>query len=294
MIKRKESLGYRVCIALIYLSLTAILVASAAVFIHIVSVALSSKGPANANQVSIYPVGLTLDAVRQALDDKFLGITLLNSLKRLVIGVSLNMLLIILAAYPLSKSKKDFPAREVFSVFVVFTMLFNGGLVPNYLLVKDLGLMDTVWALVLPTALPVYLCVILMNFFRQLPKEIEEAAFIDGASHFRALMVIYLPLVLPALATVCMFSVINHWNAWFDGLIYTRKAQNYPYTSYLRYMIQRIDKVSSVEEMERMEITGQRPLKMAYVLVSVLPVFVLYPVLQKYVKSGLTVGSVKG
>lgn len=292
--KRKEPLGYRLSLAVIYFCLSIILATTVAVFLHIISIAFSEKGPANANQISIYPIGFTLDAIKQAINDQYLGITLLNSMKRLVLGVGINMVLIILTAYPLSKTSKEFPARNVFSIFVIFTMLFNGGLVPNYLLVKDLGLMDTIWALVLPTALPVYLCVILMNFFRQLPKEIEEAAFIDGASHFRTLVIIYLPLVLPALTTICLFATINHWNAWFDGIIYTRKAQNYPYTSYLRYMIQRIDKVASVEEMERMEITGQRPLKMAYVLVSVIPVFILYPILQKYVKSGLTIGSVKG
>jgi putative aldouronate transport system permease protein len=182
----------------------------------------------------------------------------------------------------------------VYAMLILFTMLFSGGLVPMYLWVKQLNLIDTVWALTLPVAVPVFLCVVLMNFFKQIPEEIEEAAFIDGASYFRTLFHIDIPLAKPALATVTLFATINHWNAWFDGLIYMRTPDNYPYATYLRMLIMRMDNFTSADDIENLLRIGERPQMMAYVIICVIPVAIVYPFLQKYVKSGLMVGSVKG
>lgn len=292
--QNKKTFSYRVATAAIYLFLTILMMSSVLMFAHIIAVAFSSMGPAGANQVSFWPVGFTLTAMKEAFSDNYLLSSLLNSAWRLLLGVSLNTVLIISAAFALSKDSNTFPMRAVYMGLVLFTMMFNAGLVPNYLLIKQLGLFDSIWALVLPTAVPVYLCIILLNFFRQLPKEIEESAFIDGASHFRTLISIYLPLSVPAIATIVLFSTINHWNAWFDGLIYMRRPENYPYITYLRQLINRLNNVQSVEDMERLSRTGQRPMVMSYVLISVLPILCVYPFLQRYVKSGLTLGSVKG
>ncbi len=292
--KHHESISYRIFIVFVYIMLVIILLATLGIFFHILSVAFSNGVIADANKVSVYPKGLTLAAFKHASGDSYIGITLLNSFWRLLIGVGLNLILMVLTAYPLSKSKDQFPLRNVYSMILVFTMMFTGGLVPNYLLIKNLNMMDSIWALVLPMAIPVNLCVILMNFFRGLPKEIDEAAAIDGASYFQRLVRIALPLAMPALATVATFAIINHWNAWFDGSIYMRRAANYPYSTYLRYMVLRLDSIQNPEEVEYLIITGTRPLKMAYVLISIIPVFIVYPFLQRYIKAGLTIGSVKG
>jgi putative aldouronate transport system permease protein len=197
-------------------------------------------------------------------------------------------------AYPLSKTNLRFPGRNVYAMIVLFTMLFSGGLVPLYLWVKQLGLLDSVWALVLPHSVQVFLCIVLMNFFKNIPEEIEDAATIDGASHFRTMMQIAVPLSKPALATVTLFAIINHWNSWFDGLIYMRNPTHYPYATYLRMLILRMDTYTAAEDIDSLMRLGQRPLQMAYVLIGIIPIAMVYPFLQKYVKSGLMVGSVKG
>jgi putative aldouronate transport system permease protein len=198
------------------------------------------------------------------------------------------------AAYPLSKSSVRFPGRNVYAVIILFTMLFSGGLVPLYLWVKQLGLLDSIWALVFPSSVNVFLCIVLMNFFKNIPEEIEDAATIDGASHIRTLFQIAIPLSKPALATVTLFAVIQHWNSWFDGLIYMRKPEHYPYATYLRMLIIRMDQFTSGEDLDNIMRLGQRPLMMAYVIIGIIPIAMVYPFLQKYVKSGLLVGSIKG
>jgi putative aldouronate transport system permease protein len=197
-------------------------------------------------------------------------------------------------AYPLSKSSLRFPGRNVYAVIVLFTMLFSGGLVPLYLWVRQLGLLDSIWALVLPSSVNVFLCIVLMNFFKNIPEEIEDAATIDGASHIRTLFQIAVPLSKPALATVTLFAIIHHWNSWFDGLIYMRTPEHYPYATYLRMLIIRMDQFTSGEDLDNIMRLGQRPLMMAYVIIGIIPIAMVYPFLQKYVKSGLLVGSVKG
>jgi putative aldouronate transport system permease protein len=197
-------------------------------------------------------------------------------------------------AYPLSKSNLRFPGRNIYAIIVLFTMLFSGGLVPLYLWVRQLGLLDSIWALVLPSSVNVFLCIVLTNFFKNIPEEIEDAATIDGASHIRTLFQIAVPLSKPALATVTLFAIIHHWNSWFDGLIYMRKPEHYPYATYLRMLIIRMDQFTSGEDLDNIMRLGQRPLMMAYVIIGMIPIAVVYPFLQKYVKSGLLVGSVKG
>ena len=152
----------------------------------------------------------------------------LISVLRVLTGTSLNIVLIILTAYPLSKSPQVFKGRTILIWFFVFAMLFDGGLIPSFLVVRSLGLLNTLGALILPNAVPIFSVILMMNFFRDVPKELEESAVIDGASHWRVLWHIYIPLSLPAIATLTLFSAVNHWNAWFDGLIYMTDTANYP------------------------------------------------------------------
>lgn len=289
-----KSVSYRVFTVFNYLILGLATLSCILPVVHILAISFSSPGPAGANQVGLIPVGFTLENYKYALSDAGIIRPFLNSVTRTLLGVGINILLVILAAYPLSKDSKSFPGKMVYSWFFIFMMMFNGGIIPNYVLIKSLGLMDTVWALVLPSAVSVYFIIILLNFFRQLPNELEEAAFIDGAGHVKALLSIFLPLSLPSLATLTLFSAIGHWNSWFDGLIYMRSPQNYPLSTYMQALLTQLQRVTSSRDIERLQFTSRRGLMMCYIVITILPIMLVYPRLQKYIKTGLVLGSVKG
>ena len=291
---KHTSFSYRIFTYIAYLFISAVVLVTLMVFVHIIAIAFSAAGPAGANIVGLVPIDFTTESIRQAIGDPMIHKTFFNSVGRLVLGVIINLVMMISVAYPLSNDGGRFPMRNFYATVVLITMLFSGGLVPTYLWVKQLNLLDTVWALVLPGAVPVFLCIVLMNFFKQIPDDIEDAAYIDGASHFVTMLRIDIPLAKPALATVTLFAIINHWNAWFDGLIYMKSPSLYPYATYLRMLIERMDRIQSIEDIENLINIGQRPLMMAYVIIGILPIAVVYPFLQKHVKSGLMLGGVKG
>ncbi|WP_243767607.1 carbohydrate ABC transporter permease [Paenibacillus agricola] len=263
-------------------------------FIHMVAISFSDKGPAGANLVGLWPIGFNLEAYKHALSDDRIIKALGMSFLRVAVGVTINMVLTLITAYPLSKEPNKFPGRTWYVWLCVVTMLFHGGLIPTYILVNDLGLVNSVWALVLPGALPVFNVIILLNFFRQIPKEIEESAFMDGASYFTSLVKIYIPLSVPALATLVLLSSIGHWNAWFDGLIYMTDASLYPIQTYMQVLQTQLQSVESLADAQRMIRVSQKSLMMAYNVITLIPILCLYPFLQKYVKDGLVMGSVKG
>lgn len=263
-------------------------------FIHMVAISFSDKGPAAANIVRLWPIGFNLDAYKEALSDKRILGSLSVSFQRVILGVIVNMVLTIITAYPLSKEPDKFPGRSWYVWLCVITMLFNGGLIPTYILINDLGLVNSVWSLVLPGALPVFNVVILLNFFRQLPKEIEESAFMDGATYFQTLVKIYIPLSVPALATLVLLSAIGHWNSWFDGLIYMTDAVNYPLQTYMQVLETQLQTMTSLTDAQRAMRVSQKSLMMAYNVITLVPILCFYPFLQKYVKDGMVMGSVKG
>ena len=174
-------------------------------------------------------------------------------------------------------------------------MLFNGGLVPNYLLVKELGLLNSIWALVLPGAVPVFSIILMLNFYREIPEEMEDAAFVDGASHWRILFQVYVPLSLPAVATISLFAIVAHWNSWFDGLIYM-KGDRYPLQTYLQTIVAAFQNASILNNTELMRLANlnDRSVKAAQLIIGALPILLVYPYLQKYFVSGIKLGGVKG
>jgi len=196
----------------------------------------------------------------------------------------------------LAKEVRQFRYRTAYAWAFVFSMLFSGGLIPMYMLIRSLGMIDTIWALVLPGAIPVFNVVLLLNFYRSLPKELEEAAFMDGAGHWRTLWTLYVPLSLPALATIGLFATVGHWNSWFDGIIYMNSPDNYPLQSYLRTVVVQRD-LSSMTYTEALQESRQisdRTLKAAQIFLGALPILLLYPFLQRYFMQGIVLGSVKG
>lgn len=291
--KIKVSAGYRVFSIFNILLLAGLAILCIFPFIHVLSVSLSDAGPAAANAVVAWPVGFNLSAYKLiATRDDFL-LSFLVSVRRVLAGVAVNTAVTLLMGYPLSKSEKEFKGRTLYTWLLIFVMIFTGGLVPNFMLVKDLGLMDTVWALVLPGAVPIFNVILVMNFIKQLPKDIEEAAFIDGVSYWGSFWRIVLPVSTPVIATIVLFSFLGHWNAWFDGLIYNNSSKNYPLQTFMYTVISSRD-VVSLDQATAYNDVNSATLKAAQLVVSMLPVLIIYPFLQKYFTKGLTVGAVKG
>ena len=189
-------------------------------FVNVIAIAFSKSSYVSAGQVSFWPKGFTTASFTYLIKRGTFWSSFCNSIVRCILGTSISLFLIVLTAYPLSKDNRALTGRTVYAWYFFFTMLINGGLIPTYIVITQLGLRDTIWALVIPGALPVFYLVLMLNFFRQLPKELEEAALIDGAGHFRTLVQIYLPVSLPSIATIVLFCMVDHWNAWFDGMLY--------------------------------------------------------------------------
>lgn len=249
------------------------------------------------NKVNLVPVEFTTKAYSFVMQNKDFWSAVGVTMKRVLLGVPINMILTILAAYPLSKENSQFRTRKFYSFFFIFLMIFNGGLIPTYVVVNKMGLIDTIWSLVLPSAVPIFNVILMMNFFRGIPASLEESAMLDGASQWTILWKIYLPLAKPSIATVSLFALIGHWNSWFDGLIYSNFTQNYPLQSYLQTLVVDINAViqqGDIQAINDLMGVNETNMKAAQIFISIIPLLLVYPFAQKHFTKGLTVGSVKG
>lgn len=290
----KESIGQRIFNIFNIIFLTSIMLIGILPFIHLLALSLSSNSSAMAGEVFLWPVNFTLTSYEHLAKNVEFFVALWVTIKRVVIGTSLNMLLVILTAYPLSRSNKEFRARTIYVWFFVVTMFLGGGLIPTYMVVNYTGLIDTLWALILPGALNVFFMVMLLNFFRNIPKDLEDAATIDGAGHWTLLVQIYLPISKPALATILLFTMVGHWNEWFTGILYMNSPKNYPLQSYLSTLITSLNvQAISVEDLSKLQEMGSKTLRTAQISMGTLPILVVYPFLQKYFIRGITIGSLK-
>jgi len=266
-------------------------------FVHLLAVSFSSTVAVQTNQVVFWPVDFNLYAYEFAFENGRFLAAFWVSIQRIVLGLTINLLLIVLTAYPLSHNKRKLHGRNIYMTYFVFTMIFNGGMIPTFIVVSRLGLLNSLWALVLPGALPVFSMVILMNFIRGLPEELQESAMLDGAGSIRILYKIMLPLLKPCLATVALFSIVGHWNDWFSGLIYMRNPANFPLQTYLQLLLLRFEQVMMMAGgdvaavLARMNVQTGRA---AQLFLGAIPVLVIYPFLQRYFTTGLVMGSVKG
>lgn len=289
------SIGRRLFLISNYAFLTLLAFLCLFPIIHVLAVSFSSSGAAAAGRVGLWPIEFTTKAYAFVLNKAEFTRSFGVSLQRLLLGTAINMVMCVLIAYPLSKEPREFKYRTVYVWYFFVTILFGGGLIPTYMTVKNTGLMDTIWALVLPGAVPVFNMILLLNFFRGLPKELEEAAFIDGAGHLRTLWSLFIPLSKPVLATVLLFTMVSHWNAWFDGLIYMNDPTHYPLQSYLQTVIIQQDmSAMSDSEVELMKQLSNQTVKSAQIFLGALPIIAVYPFLQKFFVKGIVLGSVKG
>lgn len=263
--------------------------------INVLALSFSGKEAAIAGKVSLWPVDFTLDSYKYLLQENRFFLSFWMSVKRVFLGVIINMVLTVLMAYPLSLEVRQFPSRDRYMWLLIFTMLFNGGVVPWYFVIRSLGMLDSIWALVLPGAVPVFNVILVINFFRNIPKAIKESAQLDGIGPLGMLVQIYIPLAKPAIATVSLFSIVNHWNSFFDGMLLMNTPEKMPLQTYIQSLVIRISDITqsglSAEQLaDRM---SQRTFNASKIVVSTIPILLIYPFLQKYFVTGITLGSVK-
>lgn len=278
----------------IILSFITLLVLYPLFFVLIASI--SAPETVMRGEVWLWPKELSFVGYERLFANSELMRGFLNTLLYTTTGTALNVLMTIAAAYPLSRV--DFKGRHVFTLIIVFTMFFSGGMIPNYLLVKELGMLDTIWAIIIPSAVSVWNIIIMRTFFQSsIPKEMQEAAFIDGASNMRVLLRIVLPLSGPILAVMVLFYAVGHWNSYFSALIYLSDRANYPMQLFLREILvqgQMQEMVDISDDSLARSLMDAEAIKYAAVIVTNLPMLLLYPFLQKYFVKGVMIGAIKG
>lgn len=286
-------------LVLLYLILIIAAIICLLPILNILAISLSDRVATDSGRIGIFPVGFTINAYKLLYTDKQFLRSFGISFLRIGLGIPLNLILCVLMAYPLSISNKKFKARTVYVWFFAFTLFFNGGLIPTYMLISELNLLNKIWALVLPSAVQTFYAILLLNFFRNLPNEMSESAFIDGANHFQVLFRIYLPVSKPALSTVLLFALVFHWNSWFDGIIYMNNTDMYPLQSYLQVLLTGVSVLLnsttiSLKDADIIKTISDRTVSSAEVFVGMIPIMIIYPFLQRFFIKGLVIGSVKG
>ncbi len=261
--------------------------------LNMVAISLSGSEAVAANEVGFLPKDLNVSAYKKLLGDAQFWKSTWISVERVVLGTLINMFFTVTMAYPLSKSRKRFRAREVYMKLVIFAMLFTSGIIPLFMVVSHLHLTNTIWALVLPGAVPVFNVILLINFFKGVPEALDEAARIDGAGPITILLRVYLPVSLPALATVALFAIVGHWNDYFSGLIYMTKASRYPLQTYIQQLTVDLTQVTDANQLKQLAAMNTRTFNAAKIVVSTIPLLLIYPFLQKYFVSGIVIGAVK-
>ncbi len=262
--------------------------------LHVVALSLSNNDAIVSNEVTLFPVGFTLTAYKKLLENTRFWMAFGRSIQRVLLGLAVNMTLVVSCAYPLSKYPQEFRSRNIYFWFFYITALFSGGMIPLYVVINELGMMDSLWALVLPTGVSMGNIVLLLNFIRQLPKGMMEAAEIDGAGELAKLIKIVIPCSKPCLASIMLFTIVGHWNSWFDGMLYSTTTQSYPLQSYLQLIVvQQNFSAAGITDPEALEELSSTTMQTAQIVVAMLPVLLIYPFFQKYFMSGIVLGSVK-
>lgn len=238
----------------------------------------------------IYPVEIDLSSYRFVFASKAISSGFKNTSIILVLGVIYNMLLTVCTAYALTKA---IPGRKFFNLMIIFTLYFSGGLIPFYLLIKNIGLMNNIFAMILPTGINISSMLVTMRFFNEIPKELEESARIDGANDLTVLWKIILPLSLPILATFSLYYGVDRWNEWWNGMLFIKSSSKLPLQTVLRNIIQDASEIANNIPVIDKRVIFTDGIKMATVVVTMFPIMCLYPFLQRYFVSGLTAGAVK-
>ena len=255
---------------------------------------LSDKSAAAAGLVKLWPIGFNLTSYKSIVGDTQFFNSFWVSIRRVALGTGAELIATLMMAYPLSKSVKQFPPRNVIMWFLIFAWLFSGGLIPWYQTMKSIGMINNIWGLVLGNSLPIFNVILAVNFFRNLPKEIEEAALIDGAGPWQIFLQIYLPLSKPMIATIALFSIVYHWNEFFNGLVLSTRQAYYPLQTYIQQQIVVINTATlTQDQIQQLNQISNQTLNAAKIFIAMIPILLIYPFLQKYFITGFTLGSVK-
>ena len=262
-------------------------------FLYTLTLSLSTPEAAKLPGLHLFPAEATLSSYEKVMNLDGLGRAFFNTFVRTFLGIGLVLLATSMTAYPLSRS--GFPHKKFLMRLYVFSMLFSGGLIPTYLVVRNLGLINTVWALVLPGAVSAFNMIIMRNFFQSIPEEIIDSAKIDGAGELRTYFSIILPLSVPVLAVVALWAGVGQWNAWFDAMIYIRDVDKQVLQTFVRRTVLD-DSDQLATQLELLNATNYSPetLKAATIMVATLPILFIYPFVQRFFVKGVMMGSVKG
>ena len=285
-----EQTGYAIIVTLLVLFAFSTLYP----FWHVLMYSISDSGEAMSGGLFFLPRKPTLLAYRTVLKTRQIFVAYRNTILKTFVGTLLSLVVTALTAFPLSL--KRLHGRGVISMYIFFTMLFGGGMIPTFLVVQGLGMVDTFWALIIPGLMSAYNMFILRNYFQQLPPELEESAYIDGATPPVALLFIILPISAPSLAAIAMFYAVGNWNSYLDCLLYTNSGDLQVLQIYLRNLIDSagaMDSIASVSGKETSQLSAET-VKMTTIAVSIIPILIIYPFLQRFYTKGITVGAVKG
>ncbi|RIX51165.1 carbohydrate ABC transporter permease [Paenibacillus nanensis] len=281
--------------AVVYVIAAVIMIIVLYPLIYIVSASFSDPSKVLNGDVWLLPKGVNLDAYSNIIENDRIWTGYRNTIIYTVVGTIINVLMTLLAAYPLSRP--DLPGRNAIMVLITLTMFFGGGLIPTYLLVKDLGMVNTMWALIVPGAIATYNLIVMRTYFQtSIPWELQEAAHMDGCSNWRLLISIILPLSKPILAVMVLFYAVGHWNSFFPALIYIREETLHPLQLVLREIL--MISQSSMFEGGSVGLENQillaETIKFAVIIISSLPVLIMYPFVQRHFVKGVMIGSIKG
>lgn len=262
-------------------------------FLNVLAYSVSGYNAVLSGRVTFYPIDFNLDAYKQILGKTQIWLAMKTTVLVTLYGTALSLALTILSAFALSR--KDLPGRSFFTTIVLFTMYFSGGMIPTFLVVKHMGLFDTMMALFIPQSINVFNFIVMRTFFKNIPESLEEAARIDGASYMKVLIKMILPLSIPIIATIGLFYAVSYWNTYFDALLYIQKPDLYTLQLRLKSLLFGEELNNSNANLEGIgtQVMSQS-LKMATVAVSTIPILIVYPWLQKYFVKGVMIGSVKG
>lgn len=266
-------------------------------FWHIVAMSLSGRTAVASQSVGLWPVDFTLQNYKFLLERPLFFQTFGTSVLRVILAVILELTVGLLAAYPLSRDHIHMPGRTVIKMFILFFMMFNGGLIPSLLAFRTLGLIDNFYVLILPGMFNLFNTILMINYFRGIPRELEESAMLDGATHMDVLIRIFVPLSKPVLATCALFTAVAHWNEWFGALVFIRTLAKMPLQSYLYLALlpnQNTGIVGDlIQKAEQFKMATPEALRAALIVTAAVPIMLVYPFVQRYFVTGLTLGSVK-
>lgn len=262
-------------------------------FIHMAAVSISSSEYVLKNEITLWPKGIKFDAYTAVLRDKRILVGYKNTIIYVVLGTTLSLIFTTMGAYSLSR--KNLVFGKTFMLMIVFTMLFNGGMIPTYLVIRSYGLLNTIWAMVLPGLVSSYYLIIMRTFFQGIPRELEESGRIDGLSNLGILLRIVLPLTKPVMMTISLFYAVAIWGNFFSALLYLRDPNLFP----LQVAVRNIVLIGQAEENTVSSAIGNKAivlesLKYTVILVSTLPILLVYPFIQKHFVKGAMIGSIKG